>query len=87
MHPSVVRHRDTREVSELARWSAGAWTNPPAAVRLEGDALVVTAERGTDAWRLTAHGYVTDDAHALLAPLSAGTAVEVSFVAELTEQR
>jgi regulation of enolase protein 1 (concanavalin A-like superfamily) len=47
---------------------------------------VVTAASGTDAWRLTAHGYVTDDAHALLAPMTPGTAVEVSFVADLTEQ-
>jgi regulation of enolase protein 1 (concanavalin A-like superfamily) len=73
-------------VNLAPRWNAGTWTNPPAAQRLEGESLVVTATSGTDAWRLTAHGYVTDDAHALLAPLSAGAAVEVSFVAELTEQ-
>jgi regulation of enolase protein 1 (concanavalin A-like superfamily) len=73
-------------MTETSRWSAGTWTNPPADARLDGEGLLVTATRGTDAWRLTAHGYVTDDAHALLAPMTEHTAVEVSFAAEQFDQ-
>ena len=58
-------------------WSAGHWTHPPASAREDGDALLVEAVEGSDAWRHTAYGFVHDSEHALLAPLPAGTAVEV----------
>lgn len=67
-------------------WDSGEWTVPPLQTRLEGGDLVATAAKGSDAWRTTAHGYITDDAHALLAPLADGEAVEVEFLADLTEQ-
>jgi len=60
-------------------WSAGRWTHPPLSAREDGDALLVEAAEGSDAWRHTAYGFVHDSEHALLAPLPAGTAVEVDF--------
>ena len=60
-------------------WSAGRWTHPPLSTREDGDALLVEAAEGSDAWRHTAYGFVHDSEHALLAPLSAGAAVEVDF--------
>ena len=67
-------------------WSAGSWTTAPVAVADDGPELLVTAARGSDAWRHTAYGFVHDDAHALLAPLSAPGAVEVVFDADWGEQ-
>ena len=67
-------------------WTTGEWTVPPVDLRFDGPDLLATAEKGSDAWRTTAHGYITDNAHALLAPLADGEAVEVDFVAELPEQ-
>ncbi|MDN4615843.1 DUF1349 domain-containing protein [Leifsonia sp. F6_8S_P_1B] len=65
-------------------WSAGRWTHEPAAVRPDGDALLVTAVEGSDAWRTTAYGFVHDSEHALLAPLDPGTAVEVAFTGDFS---
>ena len=70
----------------MPEWSEGEWTVEPAAVVSEGNDLLVTALEGSDAWRETAHGYITDNAHGLLAPMAIETAVEVSFVANLTQQ-
>lgn len=67
-------------------WSDGTWTTPPAASREDGTDLVVEAVEGSDAWRHTAYGFVHDDEHALLAPLAPGTAVEVTFLADFTEE-
>jgi uncharacterized protein len=67
-------------------WEDGTWTIAPVTVRHDGRDLIATAAKGSDAWRETAHGYVTDSAHALLAPMASGTAVEVSFRADLTQQ-
>ncbi|MGY5883619.1 DUF1349 domain-containing protein [Modestobacter lacusdianchii] len=65
-------------------WSAGAWTTPPVAASEDGPDLLVTAAKGSDAWRHTSYGFVHDDAHALLAPLDG--AVEVTFDADLDQQ-
>ena len=68
-------------------WSAGRWSNPPAAVETAGDgALHVTAVEGSDAWRLTSYGFVHDSEHALLAPFAEGSAVEVEFTAAFSAQ-
>ena len=61
------------------RWDAGRWTHEPVAAEPDGDALLVTAAEGSDAWRSTAYGFVHDTEHALLAPLEAGSAMEVVF--------
>ncbi|WP_223691113.1 DUF1349 domain-containing protein [Leifsonia poae] len=65
-------------------WASGHWTHEPAAVERHGDAVVVTAVEGTDAWRTTAYGFVHDTEHALLAPFDAGTAVEVAFTGDFS---
>ncbi len=70
----------------MPEWSEGRWSVEPVATARAGGDLLVTAEKGSDAWRETAHGYVTDSAHALLAPMEPDTAVEVSLRADLTEQ-
>lgn len=67
-------------------WSDGAWSHDPAAVREEGDDLVVTAVEGSDAWRVTSYGFVHDDEHALLTPLDGDAALEVAFTAALEKQ-
>lgn len=67
-------------------WDDGEWTVLPTHVEFDNGDMLVTAAKGTDAWRETAHGYITDSAHALLAPLADGEAIEVDFVADLTEQ-
>lgn len=71
---------------DLHDWDAGAWTTPPAAVSRDGSDLLVTAREASDFWRTTSYGFVHDDGHGLLAPFPDRSAVEVSFVADLTEQ-
>ncbi|SEN96190.1 DUF1349 domain-containing protein [Actinacidiphila rubida] len=66
-------------------WSDGDWLNPPAGAREDGSHLLVTTRQDTDFWRTTSYGFVHDDGHALLFPFPAGTAVEVSFVADFDE--
>lgn len=68
------------------RWSAGVWTNEPEAVDEAGDQLTVTAQEGSDAWRITSYGFIHDSEHALLVPLPARAAMQVSFVAGFSEQ-
>lgn len=67
-------------------WSSGTWTNEPVRTESEGDALLVTAREGSDAWRVTSYGFVHDDEHALLAPMPPDTAVEVAFVLDFAAQ-
>jgi regulation of enolase protein 1 (concanavalin A-like superfamily) len=67
-------------------WADGTWTTEPAAVRIHAGGMDVTAREGSDAWRTTSYGFVHDTEHALLAPLAPGTAVEVAFALELSEQ-
>ncbi|MEV6790925.1 DUF1349 domain-containing protein [Streptomyces sp. NPDC051320] len=63
-------------------WADAHWLNPPRAAAVEGPDLRVTTRARTDFWRTTSYGFVHDDGHALLTDLSAGSAVEVSFVAD-----
>lgn len=67
-------------------WADGRWTTTPVSAVEEGGDLLVEAAEASDAWRHTAYGFVHEDEHALLAPLAAGTAVEVTFVADFAEQ-
>lgn len=71
-------------LSELL--TRGRWTNEPAVVSWDGDDVVVTAEKGSDAWRHTSYGFVHDSEHALLAPLGSSEAIEVSFLLDYSEQ-
>lgn len=67
-------------------WAVGRWTAPPASVAEEDGDLLVEAVEGSDAWRTTAYGFVHDAEHALLAPLEADDAVEVTFTAAFSGQ-
>lgn len=66
-------------------WDTAAWLNEPPEVQLDGADLLVTTGAETDFWRVTNYGYVNDNGHALLTDLPVGSAVEVTYVAELTE--
>ena len=70
----------------MPEWLEGSWHNPPLAAALAKGDFLVAAEKGSDAWRETAYGYVTDSAHALLVPMPPETAVEVTLLADLTKQ-
>lgn len=63
----------------MIAWNDGTWTHAPESVSTSDDALIVTAKKGSDAWRHTAYGFVHDSAHALLRPLDVGEAMEVTF--------
>ena len=76
---------DTHPATSIL-WSTGTWTTGPVSAVEDGPDLLVTAVEGSDAWRHTAYGFVHDDAHALLAPMPASAAVEVTFDATFTEQ-
>ena len=67
-------------------WDRGTWRNPPVRVVDDGNCLQVTAAGQSDAWRHTSYGFVHDSAHALLAPLGAEGAMEVSFLLDYSEQ-
>lgn len=67
-------------------WERGTWRNPPVRVVADGRTLRVTAAENSDAWRHTSYGFVHDSAHALLAPMLAEGAVEVSFLLDYAEQ-
>lgn len=67
-------------------WSTGTWTHRPAAVRQEGEELIVEAREGSDAWRTTSYGFIHDSEHALLAELAPGSAIEVVVTSAFTEQ-
>jgi len=66
-------------------WDDASWLNPPVAVDRDGDALVVTAVGASDFWRQTAYGFVHDSGHALLSGIAVGEAVEVTFVASMSQ--
>jgi regulation of enolase protein 1 (concanavalin A-like superfamily) len=68
------------------RWDEGVWTHPPRTSAVDGADLVVEAAEGSDAWRHTSYGFVHDSEHALLTSLPDGSAMEVTFVADLPEQ-
>ncbi|MCX4470262.1 DUF1349 domain-containing protein [Micromonospora sp. NBC_01655] len=61
-------------------WAEGGWLHQPVRAEPTPDGgLVVEPAAGSDFWRHTSYGFVHDDGPALLAPLPAGTAVEVAF--------
>ena len=79
-HPYPVQMNWSRLVDH------GEWTEPPVRAAVEGERLVVEARKESDAWRVTSYGFIHDDAHALLAPLGAREAVEVSFLLDYDQQ-
>ncbi|WP_433344487.1 DUF1349 domain-containing protein [Micromonospora sp. CA-111912] len=68
-------------------WAEGRWLHQPVRAEPTPDGgLVVEPGAGSDFWRHTSYGFVHDDGPALLAPLPAGTAVEVTFQLDFTGQ-
>jgi regulation of enolase protein 1 (concanavalin A-like superfamily) len=67
-------------------WSEGTWTREPVSISVDGDAINVQAAAESDWWRTTAYGFIHDDGHALVKEFPNGSAVEVSFFLNYTEQ-
>ncbi|MFI7078020.1 DUF1349 domain-containing protein [Micromonospora sp. NPDC049903] len=68
-------------------WSSGTWHGQPVRTSVE-PAGVLSVEPGasSDLWRHTSYGFVHDDAPALLTPFPVGSAMEVDFPLDYTEQ-
>ena len=77
-------HQGTLSLQDLLE--AGRWTHEPAEIERDGDAVVVSAVKESDAWRHTSYGFVHDSEHALLEPLGSSGALEVSFLLDYAEQ-
>ncbi|WP_431894103.1 DUF1349 domain-containing protein [Micromonospora haikouensis] len=68
-------------------WAQGEWLHRPVRAEPTPDGgLVVEPGADSDFWRHTSYGFVHDDGPALLAPLPSGSAVEVDFRLDFTEQ-
>jgi regulation of enolase protein 1 (concanavalin A-like superfamily) len=62
------------------------WHNEPATWSEDGDRLTVAVEGDTDCWRHTRHGFVADDAHAYLRPVTGDFTATVAFDADCGTQ-
>ena len=71
---------------ETINWADGRWTHEPAGQSITDTGLDVTAVESSDAWRLTSYGFIHESEHALVVPFSPETAMEVSFLADFTDQ-
>ena len=78
-----ARRSSSRRSDDALDWSAGRWTHEPAHVEHDGDALLVTAREGSDAWRTTGYGFVHDTS-TRSSRRSTGHAVEVAFTGDFT---
>lgn len=67
-------------------WDSLTWHHPPPDARREGDRLEVTTGDHTDWWRLTGYGFDNRNGHLLGAPFPEGSAIEVTFRADLTDR-
>lgn len=59
-------------------WVGGAWSHPTR-TRPDGNAIIASAEKGSDLWESTVYGFRHRNAHALLAPWDDTRAIEVRF--------
>ena len=82
----MAEHGSAPTRTTAVDWDDATWLNPPQSTARSGDTLLVTAKPDSDFWRTTSYGFVHDNGHCLLTPFPAGSAIEVSFAAELTEQ-
>jgi len=62
------------------------WLNEPETWNEDGDRLTVVVEGDTDCWRHTRHGFVADDAHAYLRPVTGDFTATVAFDADYATQ-
>lgn len=78
---SIAPYAGGMENIELEALLARAtWTEEPVAAEVRDGRLLVTAREESDAWRITAYGFIHDNAHALVEPLGAEAAIEVSWI-------
>ncbi len=66
--PHAAAHAATVGATNAGLLERMRWLNEPAAVRREGERLVVRSKPKTDFWRKTFYGYVTDNGHFLHLP-------------------
>lgn len=67
-------------------WESGTWTHVPVSSAIGPAGMSAVAAEGSDAWRLTSYGFIHDSEHALVAPFAPGRGMEVSFVADFSQQ-
>lgn len=83
----MTKNSATPIQARAVAWSEGGWRNPPASVtELPDGSLVAEAIEGSDAWQKTSYRFVRDSEHGLLRPYEQDSAVEVEFVADMSEQ-
>lgn len=67
-------------------WSSGTWTNEPYDAReTRTGTYRIAAKQGSDAWLVTSYGFRRDSENALVTPFGPGSAVEVTFTPNFTE--
>lgn len=62
------------------------WLNEPTTWSQAGDVLTIRTEHDTDLWRQTHYGFVHDNAHALLHPVSGDFTATVSFTGDYRDR-
>ena len=67
-------------------WEEGLWTHVPEDVRSSPLGLTITAKAMSDAWNSTDPAKTVHTENALVTDLHQGQAVEVAFIADMTEQ-
>ncbi|GAA6122505.1 DUF1349 domain-containing protein [Bifidobacterium psychraerophilum] len=73
-------------MQEEIHWDEGRWTHDPERVEEHDGTLRVTAAKGSDAWRITSYGFIHDSEHALIRPFNSGSAMEVTFRTDMSQQ-
>jgi regulation of enolase protein 1 (concanavalin A-like superfamily) len=60
------------QAASTSSFAGMTWLNEPASVTIEGDRCLVGAKPGTDFWRATYTGTVSDNGHFLFRPMQGG---------------
>jgi hypothetical protein len=71
--------------SRSLSWTSGTWSRDPVSLENNEGHLLVKAVEGSDWWRNTSYNFVHDDGHALLSSFDDGTAMEVTFRLNYTQ--
>ena len=71
--------------SRSLSWTSGNWSRDPVSLENNEGHLLVKAAEGSDWWRNTSYNFVHDDGHALLRSFDDGTAMEVTFRLNYTQ--
>ena len=70
---------------DALQWNSGTWTREPLSVEIQDGNLHAKAAEGSDWWRNTSYNFVHNDGHALLHDFAEGTAMEVTFRLNYTQ--